>query len=89
MTLTHLCIFIALLPAIIGLAAMGLHSLLGCTGGLGPGVYHCVYANDSIGNALKGLSWMVLGCVLSIPLALLLAFFGKLLGFGKGDGEAT
>ena len=47
------------------------------------------YVNEAIGNTLKGFSWMVLGCVFSIPLALLLALFGKILGFGKGDGEAT
>jgi hypothetical protein len=84
-TLVRLCIFIALVPLAIGLSAMALHSLLGCTGGLGPGAFDCTHASRAVGEALKGLSWVVMGCLLSVPLALVVAVVGKLLGFGGKD----
>jgi hypothetical protein len=86
-TLVRLCVLIALLPVVIGLAAMAIHWLLGCTGGVGPGATHCNYTSDAVGIALSGLSWLVLGFVLSVPLALLVALLGKAAGIGKSIDE--
>ena len=86
-TLARLCVLIALLPVVIGLAAMALHWLFGCTGGVGSGATHCKYVSDAVGVALAGVSWLVLGFLLSVPLALLVALLGKIAGTGKSIDE--
>lgn len=84
-SLVRLCVVIALAPVATGLVAMVVHWALGCKGGVGPGVHHCKYASDGVGSALAGASWLVLGGLLSIPLALVVALLGRFTGRGKSS----
>jgi hypothetical protein len=88
-TLARACILIAIAPLVVGLSAMALHALLGCAGGVGPGITECKYASHGVGEALKGLGWTVFVCVVSIPLALTVAVVGKILGLGAREGKSA